>query len=212
MPVLFNCPQCQKRLSVGSRKVGCRVTCPCCTSELTVPACGEAAATATVTVASSVNERLSLLETPIADLVIHETPEPRDECLPLIAPVAESRAACQPVIAIASPVVARPGPIPVAGPLTKVSAAAVFESPAASGSPAIPSFQAPVSTPPPLNAPVQREMIMISRSTLYVQAVLFCLVAGIGFAVGYAVGHGSSAPASGNQPQAAVAAEGTTQR
>jgi hypothetical protein len=142
--------------------------------------------------AQAARERLSVLESPFTELLISETPQPDDESLPLMMPAAEI-AVCQPVVAVADPASAgRPGPIVVATAVPKIAVAAAIE-PLLSREPlALPSLESPAALPP-LSPPARREMIMISRTALYLQAMLFCLVAGIAFVAGYAAGRGSSA-------------------
>lgn len=226
MPVQFICPHCQKLLSVGSRKVGCQVNCPKCASEVLVPAAEEAAAA--VAMARAARERLSVLEVPITELIVDETPESSGDYLPLVAAAAlesgshtgcavtgyETQAAPiansvptgngsrreSAATAVATPVVAvaRPGPAIVSAAVgaLEIATAVAVEPPPLPAFFALPSLETPsLATPraalPPLRSPVQRDMIMISRITLYVQAVLLCLVAFIAFSIGYTVGRGS---------------------
>jgi hypothetical protein len=194
MPVQFICPKCQKLLSVGSRKVGCQVNCPKCASEVVVPAAEDAG----VPMARAARERLSVLEAPITELLVDEPADTIGDDLPLVAPVALESSRHTPCAVTgngtrsvpATNGMARRGPTPVATAVATpaIATAAAGEPPVLPAVTVLPSFDVPQAMLPPLRSAARREMIMISRTTLYVQAILLCLVAGVAFVVGYAVG------------------------
>jgi phage FluMu protein Com len=220
MPVQFICPKCQKLLSVGSRKIGCQVQCPKCATGVMVPSPEQAAAD--VAVARAARDRLSLLEVPITELLSESFEAGIDLPFPTaaVAQAAPTAVASKPVEALtSSPVVVapRPGPVVASTITPQMAVAPISESGSLISSEILPSlartnleslsFEAHRPTLP-MVPPPRREMIMISRVTLYVQALLFCLVAGIAFAVGYGFGR-TSTPATA-APLAPIAAKDST--
>jgi phage FluMu protein Com len=156
MAIRFFCRRCGQLLGIASRKAGTEIDCPTCGLSQTVP--NEEAAAAALAMGKSARPR-QVVEDP-SEIVVYddrpaaiETTRPRHPLLvepdPATTPLAESRAAAEPV--------------PQAGP---------------------PVLQAA--------RPVPQGMILYRRQTLYVQAVLFVVVAVVGFGSGYFVGRGDA--------------------
>jgi hypothetical protein len=151
-------------------------------------------------------DRLPLIVSPTSEGSTYATNRAAREPVLVAAPavsaaavrVAESKHGSAPVVQAASTPLAPAGQeIPTA---EAIEPAPVPISSAQSASEP-PGIAAPGATLdlPALRSPAHREVIMISRVTLYVQAVLLCLVTAVAFAVGYAVGRGSSPPAPSNE-------------
>ena len=169
MPVEFLCDHCRKHLKVGRRKIGSDVTCPKCGQPTLVPD----EETAAVSVAMHRLTQSVPQEIEIPEFRVFDEPE-------LIQARSVSEAAeAGPSSSIVS---SRRGGSP-----------AVVEAPRPAASPTrAPAYPRPM---PRSGAPEAK--LLVSRNTLYLQAVLFSVVAVVAFGAGYLVGRGNSPVAAG---------------
>jgi hypothetical protein len=177
MPVQFLCDHCHKLLEVGRKKIGSDVTCPKCGESMVVPD----EATAAVGVAMHTASRTAPGEAPVLpEFAVFDDDLPPRAVPPSIAPAAPPGIGSTAVVSGAS--AASVAPPPVARPDSRFAAPALRTGPPVTG---------------------RGPMLLVSRTTLFVQAGLFVVVALAAFGAGYLVGRGSPVPpveAEGHEP------------
>ena len=182
MPIRFACTNCRQALAIAARKVGSKVKCPKCQTELTVPA-----AERPVTVAAKV------------------APAKRANVETKAPPASTAAAPEAPTSSAKQPVEGTPSfsslTIDVAAPLKPSFSGLVFDDvKAALDTPPMTTAAEPTwasladtrSRSPELSdrAAVDRSLVAVSRTVLYGQAILIVVVAIAGFSIGYLSGRG----------------------
>ncbi len=164
MAIRFHCKRCNQLLGIAVRKAGTQIECPKCGISQIVPSEEAAAASLLLGGASQQHEVLE----EAADLVVYD-----DEPAVIESPREKTTEQAAPSSASLSPSSSPPPPPPSAD----------RDAPAAPISP---------DAPPLPGQPVPRGMILFGRRTVYVQAILFLIVAATGFGAGYFIGRGDA--------------------
>jgi hypothetical protein len=211
MPVVFLCHSGRSRLSVSRRKIGAQVDCPRCRLPLTVPA--EESAAATVAMAE-VNEASKSAEDVFPEFAVFDDPLPSPP--PPLPPTKPPPREAAPAKEKPAPAASAPSDPPAKQdrqapprrrdtpsnrPTVASNGASTAEIPAQRTAGPSPAEKSPptqterkssrhsLGVLKPENQPSSyRDVLLIRRRTLYLQAVLICLMAGIGLVGGYYVG------------------------
>jgi hypothetical protein len=100
MAIRWNCPTCNKKLSIATRKAGCEVRCPACNEFFIVPAQTETVAPPLQAPSSSEQSVAAISETPTAGSDFCTLPKNK------------------PMVTLTAPAIAKPAPGPFAAKLT----------------------------------------------------------------------------------------------
>ena len=196
MPVQFLCPQCRQLLSVGTRKIGSSVNCPRCGTATIVPEQQAAAADVSAAKAQRPEGGAGMVELVVFD----DVPDLLGQN-PASPPPAYGAA---PSYGAASPygTGAGYGGSPAYGSTPAYSASpSTWQAPAAGGAGAT----SPGAGGLPTNIAPRRpglglaqDLLLVSRKAVYVQGVLFLVVAAGAFGLGYLIGRGQGSAAADN--------------
>jgi hypothetical protein len=200
MPIRFRCQRCHQLLGIASRKAGSHITCPRCGLAQAVPGKGETAETGSESRSDDTSDMIHIAaDSASAGQAVVAGSLPHDssgEDIPDLAAVPSMAAASRGETAPTAPAppsasaghgagASAPIPLPPAAPATS--------DPAPSSISPGPAHRAP--RPPTVErsdrgVPVPSDMILFPRRVLYVQAVLYVVLAAAFLGLGYFIGRG----------------------